>query len=478
MTAADASVNPVADGTPAPVLAFRDDALGRDDAVGLLARLKAGEVSAEELARAAVERIRAVDGRLHAMRAEIFEAGVASARAGGRGPLAGIPTLVKDNTTYAGLPTGNGTAAADPRPASRHAPFTRQFTATGMTVLGKTRLPEFGFNASTEFEDAEPVRNPWNTEFSAGGSSGGSAALVAAGAVPLAHANDGGGSIRIPAACCGLVGLKPTRGRVAANETGRALPIDVVVDGAVTRTVRDTAAFLAALEQARPARKLPPVGRVEGPGGRRLRVGLLLDSPTGAVTDDTTRAAVSATAATLEGLGHRVEPYRMPLDARFEEDFVTYWGMLAFLAGATGRLVMDRNFDRSRMDGLSQGLRGQYLRRWHSTPAVLRRLRRAAREGYEDSAARYDVVLSPVLAHTTPRLGHLSPAVPFPELIERLKSYVAFTPVNNVCGSPAISLPGPARTPDGLPVGVMLSGRTGEERTLLEVAYELEAAAG
>ncbi|MDH6223457.1 MULTISPECIES: amidase [Streptomyces] len=473
MTAADASLDPVPDGPPAPVLAFRDDALGTDDAVALLARLKAGEVSAAEVARAAVERIRAVDGRLNAMRVEAFEAGTAPVP--GDGPLAGVPTLVKDNTTYAGLPTGHGTAAFTPRPASRHAPFTRQFTATGMTVLGKTRLPEFGFNASTEFEDAEPVRNPWNTEFSAGGSSGGSAALVAAGAVPIAHANDGGGSIRIPAACCGLVGLKPTRGRMAANETGRSLPIDVVVDGAVTRTVRDTAAFLAAAEQVRPAPELPPIGRVEGPGGRRLRVGLLLDSPTGTVTDDVTRAAVTAAATTLEGLGHRVEPYRMPLDARFEEDFVTYWGMLAFLAGATGRLLMDRRFDRRRMDGLSQGLRGQYLRQWRSTPGVLRRLRRAAREGYED-AARYDVVLSPVLAHTTPRLGHLSPAVPFPELIARLKSYVAFTPVNNVCGSPAISLPGPGRTPDGLPVGVMLSGRIGEERTLLEAAYELEAA--
>ncbi|MFE5209461.1 amidase [Streptomyces sp. NPDC056600] len=478
MTTADTSVDPAEDGAPAPVLAFRDDALGADDMVGLLARLKAGEVDAEELARAAADRIRAVDGRLNAVQTAIFEAGIASARAGTRGPLAGIPTLVKDNTTYAGLPTGNGTAAAVPGPATRHAPFTRQFTATGMTVLGKTRLPEFGFNASTEFEDAEPVRNPWNTAFSAGGSSGGSAALVAAGAVPIAHANDGGGSIRIPAACCGLVGLKPTRGRMAANETGRSLPIDVVVDGAVTRTVRDTAAFLAAAEQARPAAKLPPVGRVEGPGERRLRVGLLLDSPTGTVTDGATRAAVTATAAVLEGLGHRVEEYRMPLDARFEEDFVTYWGLLAFLAGATGKLLMDRRFDRRRMDGLSRGLRERYLRQWHSTPAVLRRLRRAARDAYEDSAARYDVILSPVLAHTTPRLGHLSPSVPFPELITRLRTYVAFTPINNVCGSPAISLPGPARTPDGLPVGVMLSGRDGEERTLLEVAYELEAAHG
>lgn len=461
------------------VHAYRDDALGTDDAVALAARVRSGEVGAQELARAAVERIRAVDGELNALMVEAFDAGISTAAArdaegSHRGRLAGVPTVVKDNTTYAGLPTGHGTAAFTPRAAAEHARFTRQFLGTGLIVLAKSRLPEFGFNASTEFADAAPVRNPWHPEFSAGGSSGGSAALVAAGAIPVAHANDGGGSIRIPAACCGLVGLKPTRGRMEPNETGRSLPIDVVCDGVLTRTVRDTAAFLAAAEQHRPARKLPPVGHVEGPADRRLRIGLVLDSPTGAPTDGTTRAAVTATATALEGLGHTVEPYRIPLDPRFEEDFVTYWGLLAFLAGATGRMLHDRGFDRRRMDGLSQGLRAHYLRRWPRTPGTLRRLSRTARAAYQHSAARFDLLLSPVLAHTTPRLGHLSPSVDYDELIARLKAYVAFTPINNVCGSPALSLPAPTRTPDGLPIGIMLSGRTGEERTLLEVAYELE----
>lgn len=135
-----------------------------------------------------------------------------------------MPTFVKDNTDYLGLPTGHGSAAFTPRTARRHAPFARQLLSSGVTVLGKTRLPEFGFSPTTEYETAEPVRNPWNTGYSAGGSSGGSAALVAAGAVPIAHANDGGGSIRIPAACCGLVGLKPTRGRVVTNAQSRNFP--------------------------------------------------------------------------------------------------------------------------------------------------------------------------------------------------------------------------------------------------------------
>ncbi|MFE0315278.1 amidase, partial [Streptomyces albogriseolus] len=391
----------------------------------------------------------------------------------GGGSFAGVPTLVKDNTDVAGLPTGHGSAAFVPRPARRHAAFTRQLLSTGVTVLGKTRLPEFGFSPTTEFEEGPPVRNPWNTGHSAGGSSGGSAALVAAGAVPVAHANDGGGSIRIPAACCGLVGLKPTRGRTVPNAQGRQLPIDIVVDGLVSRTVRDSAAFLAAAELHHRNPKLPALGLVEGPADRRLRIGLLVDSPNGARTDDATRAAVTETARRLERLGHTVTSVELAVDPRFTEDFLTYWGLLSFLIGATGR-TMGAEFDRHRMDGLSRGLRATYVANWRRTPGVLRRLRRT-REAYAEAFRGLDVILSPVLAHTTPPLGHLSPSVPYATLIERILAYVAFTPVNNVVGTPSISLPAASTTADGLPVGVMFSGRPGAERTLLELAFELEA---
>ncbi|WP_340560485.1 amidase [Streptomyces sp. GSL17-111] len=449
---------------------FGDDALGEDDAVGIAARIRRGEVGAAEVARDAAARVRAADAALGAVRIH-HDPPAPAVRPGGA--FAGVPTLVKDNTDYLGLPTGHGSAAFTPRAARRHAPFVRQFLGTGVTVLGKTRLPEFGFNATTEFEDAEPVRNPWHTGYSAGGSSGGSAALVAAGAVPVAHANDGGGSIRIPAACCGLVGLKPTRGRLVANAQSRRLPIDIVCDGIVSRSVRDTAAFLAAAETHWRNPELPPLGLLEGPSGRRLRVGLLLDSPTGAVTDAATRAAVSDTAATLERLGHRVEPVRIAVDPRFRDDFLTYWGLLSFLIGATGR-SLGTHFDRSRMDGLSRGLRADYLRAAHRTPAVLRRLRRS-REAYAAALRGHDVVLTPVLAHTTPPLGHLSPAVPYDTLIERISAYVAFTPLNNVVGTPSVSLPAATTTDEGLPVGVMFSARPGHERTLLDVAFTLEA---
>ncbi|GAA4686795.1 amidase [Streptomyces chumphonensis] len=449
---------------------FGDDALGEDDAVGIAARIRRGEVGAAEVARDAAARVRAADAALGAV--QILHDPPAPA-APPDGAFAGVPTLVKDNTDYLGLPTGHGSAAFTPRAARRHAPFARQFLGTGVTVLGKTRLPEFGFNATTEFEDAEPVRNPWHTGYSAGGSSGGSAALVAAGAVPVAHANDGGGSIRIPAACCGLVGLKPTRGRLVANAQSRRLPIDIVCDGVVSRSVRDTAAFLAAAETHWRNPHLPPLGRLEGPSGRRLRVGLLLDSPTGVATDAATRSAVCDTAATLERLGHRVEPVSIAVDPRFRDDFLTYWGLLSFLIGATGR-SLGAHFDRRRMDGLSRGLRADYLRAAHRTPAVLRRLRRS-REAYAAALRGHDVVLTPVLAHTTPPLGRLSPAVPYDTLIERISAYVAFTPLDNVVGTPSVSLPAATTTAEGLPVGVLFSARPGHERTLLDVAFTLEA---
>jgi amidase len=452
------------------VHAFRDDALGEHDAVGLAEAIRRREVGAAEAARDAVARVRAVEARLNAV--EVHMDAPASDREAG-GVFAGVPTFVKDNTDYRGLPTGHGSVAFAPRAARRHAPFTRQFLSSGVTVLGKTRLPEFGFSPTTEYEDAEPVRNPWGTGHSAGGSSGGSAALVAAGAVPVTHANDGGGSIRIPAACCGLVGLKPTRGRVVANAQSRRLPLDIVGDGIVSRTVRDSAAFLAAAETHWRNPKLPPVGLVEGPSEQRLRIGLMLDSPNGVRTDDAGRAAVMDTAATLERLGHTVQPVEPVIDPRFTEDFLTYWGMLSFLIGVTGRTLGD-SFDRRRMDGLSRGLREMYVKKWSSTPGVLRRLRRT-REAYAAAFRGVDLVLSPVLAHTTPPIGHLAPTVPFPTLIRRILAYVAFTPVDNVVGTPSISVPAASVTDEGLPIGVMFSGRPGDERTLLEVAFVLEA---
>lgn len=456
------------------VHAFSDDALGDLDTVGVAAAIATGDISAREAAEAAIARAERVNPELNAIQHRDFERGLAASELPAEGVFAGVPTFVKDNTDVAGLPSDQGSLAVKARPAAAHAPFTDQFLSAGFTVLGKTTMPEFGFNATTEYATLPPTRNPWNTGYSAGASSGGAAALVASGVVPIAHANDGGGSIRIPAAACGLVGLKPTRGRVVPAADSAKLPVDIISNGVVTRTVRDTAHFMAATQAYRPAPDLRPLGLVEGPAGRRLRVGMILDSVTGRPTDEDTRKAVLATSDLLGSLGHDVVEVPLPVDKTFMEDFKHYWGLLAFSTQHFGRKVMSPDFDKTLTDPLTRGLARRFVRQAWRTPLAIRGLKRSELR-YRAAFADVDVIVSPTLAYATPELGYLSPAVDFPVMFERLVQYAAFTPLNNAAGGPAISLP-LGRSSADMPIGVHFSADHGDEQTLLELAYELEAA--
>jgi amidase len=453
------------------VSAYADDILGDHDAVGIADLIRRGEVSPREVEQAAVARLERVASRLHAVAFAAYRAPRRSSDPDA--PLYGVPTLLKDNTDIAGMPTNHGTDAYRAKPARTDGAYARTFLDTGMTVLGKSRMPEFGLNASTEFRVAPPTVNPWNTDYSVGASSGGAAALVAAGAVPIAHANDGGGSIRIPAAAAGLIGLKPSRGRHVDGEETRLLPINLVSEGVVSRSVRDTAVFVGALERRWRNPSLPPIGFVEGPARRRLRIGLVLESVTGAVVDPEVRAAVERSARLLEERGHVVVPIPIPARPAFADDFVTYWSLLATMAGGLGKVGYDRSFDTRLLDGLTQGLRASFRRDgWRQVPGALSRLRGAARR-YAAAFDRCELILSPTLAHVTPRIGFLDPNVPYPQLMDRLRHYVAFTPLQNVTGTPAISLP-MGMSESGMPIGVQLAASYGDERTLLEVAFGLE----
>lgn len=456
------------------VHAFADDVLADHDAVALAGLIQRREISAVEAAKAAIARAGKVNGVLNAIELATFEAALRDAAKPGSGVFAGVPTFIKDNTDLEGLPTRHGSRAVNPLPAKKHGSFARQYLAQGFTVLGKSSLPEFGFNATTEFAGEHPTRNPWNPAYSSGASSGGSAALVAAGVVPIAHANDGGGSIRIPAACCGLVGLKPTRGRFIDSEQAKSLPINVIGEGVVTRSVRDTAQFFAGMERTWRNPKLAPVGDVQGPGKKRLRIGVVTDSITGTPTCAETRAVLDETARLLEAAGHRIEPMPLPVEKWFIEDFTMYWGFLAFMVGHTGRFTLSPHFDRTALDPFSQGLAALFRKKFLKAPRMFWRLRRTE-QLYAEGIRGYDAVLSPVLAHAVPPLGHLAPDVPFDTLFERLLRYAAFTPLNNTSGTPAISLPMGA-CGNGLPIGMQLAGTHGAERTLLELAFELEAA--
>jgi amidase len=452
-----------------------DDALAQDDMTGLLERLHRREVSAEELQTAALERAETANRQLNAVTAWSREPGHVDVGGEGEEPLAGIPTFVKDNEAVLGYPTTEGSWAVPDRPAPQSGPWARQFQSLGVSVLGKTTLSEFGLTASTETARFGATRNPWNTNHSAGGSSGGSAALVAAGVVPIAHGNDGGGSLRIPASCCGLVGLKPSRGRTVDLPELDRMPVVLGVQGVLTRTVRDTARYLAEAERLYRNPALPGVGQVLNGEGPRLRIGLVTRTIRGLPVSAETVRTVERAGQVFESLGHVVEPTDPPVDGAFGPDFLRYWSFVAFVLTKTGRRLYGEGFDATRAEVITRGLSGRFLKSIERFPGSVRRLRRLA-AAQEPSFSRFDVLLSPVLGHAPPPIGYLAPEVDFETHLARLLRYTSFTPVQNVSGSPALSLP-MGRSANGVPLGVQVAAPLGHEARLLALGYELEEAA-
>ena len=456
--------------------AFTDDALGEHDAVGLAAEIRDGRVSPLEAVDAAIARVERLQPELNGLAYADFDRARERALLAQPGErfFAGVPTFVKDNSDVEGLPTQNGTSAYLARPARADGDFAAAYLSQGVVSLGKTQLSEFGFSASAENRDADPVRNPWHTGHSSGASSAGSAVFVAGGAVPIAHANDGGGSIRIPAACNGLVGLKPTRGRIPQDKMLRGMPVRIVADGVVTRSVRDTAAFLREAEKSYRNLDLPPIGDITGPGRKRLRIAMMTESVGDLHTDPDVGEVVRDTGKLLESLGHRVEEVDAPVPDSFVEDFLSYWSLLASFIVATGKRTLDPSFDPRRTENLTRGLARYGRRKAYRLPLTLARLH-ASKYVSARFFREYDVALTPVLALPTPELGWLDPQQPYEVVIERLIHYASFTPLQNATGDPAISLPLGAGT-NGLPIGVQLAAVQGQEARLLGLGYELEEA--
>jgi amidase len=455
--------------------AFGDDALGDLDAVGLVEKLRAGEVSPRELIEAAIVRTEKVNPTLNGLAYEAFDR--ARVRASSSRPYGGyfdgVPSFIKDNVAVAGMPTMQGADAWDPRPAPADGEWARLFLSTGLVPLGKTQMSEFGFSGSAEHPRIGPVRNPWDPEYTAAASSSGSAAFVAAGVVPMAHANDGGGSIRIPAACNGLVGLKPTRGRLPLDKETAKMPLHLVANGVVSRSVRDTAAFFREAERVYRNPKLREVGDVTGPGTQRLRIAVCTKSILREASPEM-RELTLKSAALLEELGHKVTEIDNPVPARFKDDFLAYWSFLAFAVVRGGRRMFGPSFDRTRLDNLTLGLDRRAARNLHRIPLAIRRLS-ASRRITQRLSGTYDALLMPTLAEVTPRIGHLDPTADYDQIIDRLIEWAAFSPFQNATGDPAISLP-LGESALGLPVGMMLSTAWGQEARLLELAYELEEA--
>lgn len=452
------------------VHAFRDDALGTSDTVDLLARLRAGEVSAPELVAAASARAQHVNGPLNAVVCWAPEPTAGSSS----GALAGIPTFIKDDEELAGLPTRHGSRATSDRPAPQSSPVVDQLLQLGGVPLGKTTLPEFGLTCTTESSLTGATRNPWHLDRIVGGSSGGSAALVAAGAVPFAHGDDGGGSLRIPAACCGIVGLKPSRHRIIDAPEYDRLPVNIVAQGVLTRSVRDTALYLAEAERLHRDPRLEPVGHVTAPGKERLRIAVLLDGHSGHPPAASTAAAVKGVADLLSWQGHDVFEISAPWSRQVAVDFLRYWGFLAYSMRRWGGRLFGEPFRPDRTEALTGELARFFRTTATGLPASILRLRRFSHD-YEAGFAAFDLILSPVLADEPPAIGYLGPDVPPRTQLPRILQLMFVSPMANISGAPAISLP-LVVSPAGVPIGIQLAAPVGKERRLLEVALELEEA--
>jgi amidase len=448
-------------------------------AIETAARIRRGEWSAAEAVEAAIRRARALQPKLNFLACEDFERATARARhLHPRGALAGVPFLIKDLNDYVGLPTRQGSVSTvGARPATRQSAYITAFDRAGLLVIGKSLTPEFGLPSTTQSTAFGDTRNPWDIGRTSGGSSGGTAVAVAAGVVPAAHGNDGGGSIRIPASCCGVFGLKPSRGRMIG--TRREVSIsDLTCNHVLTRSVRDSAALLSITEDTGNGSRFPPVGLVTAALRRRLRVGLLTNTMIGNPTDAEVVAATQSVGKLLESLGHHVVATDWPVPGKlFIDDFVILWASLAAQVDSGRAPTGPGHSGAPYYENFTQG----FIELAQHTSAevratALQRLAQAARSytAWFD-AQRLDVVLSPVVTTPAPGLEHFSPKLSFDVLLQREMDWVGFTTYHNIAGAPAMSMP-LSWSSAGLPIGSQFAARPGGERVLLELAFQLEAA--
>ncbi|MGH2686082.1 MAG: amidase [Actinomycetota bacterium] len=457
------------------------------DATGQGELVRRGEVSPVELVDAAIARIEKLNGELNAVITPLFEkAREAAAGPLPDGPFRGVPFLLKDLGAHsAGDPMYEGMAVLRQRRwvEEKDSHLAAGFAEAGFVLCGKTNTPELGILPTTEPLAFGPTRNPWDPTRSTGGSSGGSAAAVASGMVPAAHANDGGGSIRIPASECGLVGLKPTRGRVSLGPDFGDMYSGLIAELAVTRSVRDTAAILDEVAGWRPgdpyevAPPTRPFIEEVGADPGRLRIGVLIEAENGVHADCV--AAADDAARLLESLGHAVEtssPAALHEGDAFTTSFITLWSAgaawdIEYWERKTGAPIGADDVEPLTWALVETGRSfnaAQYLSAVESLQAWSRRM--------ASWFAEFDLLLTPTLAEPPPPLGEFdSPAENPLHGLFRAASLVPFTPPFNVTGQPAISLP--LHWNDaGLPIGVQLAAGFGREDVLLQVASQLEEA--
>jgi len=454
-------------------------------ALELAELVRAGELTAGELAEVSLRQIDELDREINAFVQVDHDGALAAAReiaAGDTRPFAGVPVAIKDSRAVRGLRMTDGC----PLMAEYVAPYdhniTRRLRDAGCVIVGKTTLPEYAILPTTEAKLFGPTRNPWDPTRTPGGSSGGSAAAVAAGMVPVAHGTDGGGSIRIPAACCGLVGLKPARGRISpAPELGDSA---LGIDGMLTRTVADTAAFLDVLAGYEPgdATWAPAPAEPFSEATKRepgsLRIGFTtLPPPPAAVVDEVCAAAVDRAAELLRSFGHEVVEFDPPWrrDDVGELFGVVFASHIASLIAYSGR-VAGREPTPADMEPMSWAIYSMIA----NTGALDQLRANTLLQGFAREVVAallpFDALLTPALAERPLPLGTLDTAAPDPmSTFTRSGLFTPFTPIVNATGQPAVALP-LEQGADGLPLAVQLIGRPAEEGPLLALAAQLERA--
>jgi amidase len=454
-------------------------------ATELAEMVRSGEVSSRELVETSLERIEELNPALNAfvdIDAERALAAADAVRPRDERPFAGVPTAIKNNRPVQGLRLTYGCSLMAENMCEYDHNVTRRLKDAGFVIVGTTTLPEYGILPVSEARIFGPTRNPWDLERTPGGSSGGAAAAVASGMLPVAHGNDGGGSVRIPAACCGLVGLKPSRGRVsAAPELGDS---SLGIDGMLTRTVADTAAILDVLAGYEPgdATWAPPPSQsfaqsaASAPGPLRIAATTLPPVPE-AVVDPICARAVSDAAELLRSLGHQVDEVEPPWQADgLRELFgVVFSNHIALSIGYSGA-VAGREPTADDMEPMSWAIFSmiRQLSAIEGMGAAVR-LQQFARR-LVSFLEPYDALLTPALAERPLPLGALDTAAPEPmSTFTRSGLFTPFTPVFNASGQPGISLP-LYQGEDGLPLGVQLVGRPAGEGSLLALAAQLEQA--
>lgn len=452
------------------------------DAIGLSDLVRTGQVTPVEVVEAAIASAERANPSVNAIVYQAFDEARESAATGPVGPFAGVPMLIKDlGLTAKNWPRTSGSRFCRNVVDDADSGLVKRYRDTGAILLGRSATSEFGIVGNVETAAYGATRNPWKLDYIAGGSSGGSAAAVAAGIVPIAHASDGLGSIRIPAACCGLVGLKPTRDRVPNLPDDVDYALGFVCDHVVSRTVRDSAAMLDLTgfpEPASPYASPPKSGPYRDEVGRhpgRLRVRWSSEAADGTAADPEVADALTRVAATLAAMGHDVDPRGLGREAS-----AVLKARMAVSAGnfaaVMARIIREIGREPTLDDVEPLTLGALMLSRQVNGAAVfrglqdLRRLSRLILQQFE----AFDVFMSPVMAAPPPLIGTISPATMDPVEVDRRQNLLfPYTPIFNATGQPSISLP-LAMSDAGLPIGVMFTARYGDEATLFRLAGQLE----